>query len=208
MRSARIMLAVIFCCALAAPEAGGQGGKKVPGGARVKAGKAGRSGMAGKAVEKVRYAYRAGDFVFLKMPEAVSESLRPSLAAEDVPEEVAVISGVSCRRLDTMIKTGYNVITTLDDEGATSEAMLSEDSIVLLRKLGAEADEHGVSARGYLRLPADPYGLTSKLVIEVMWPERRTYVFKVVKLKKKKARKAKKAAPAAGEAEEAEDAAD
>jgi hypothetical protein len=142
--------------------------------------------MKGTPKKKARRAFVAGDYIFLKMPGAVEKALRWPLSDEKAPRITATINGIKVTRLQGQIKTGANVVTTVSPKGETNEGMLGKKEAAMLLGLGAESSPQGVSARGYLKLPVDPFDKKKGLSIQVLWPKKSTYSFYMSKLKKKK----------------------
>lgn len=106
---------------------------------------------------------------YVRLPKGLLITLR---TMEGAPDTVALINGLdgveelAVSRIETMIKTGTNVILTVDASGTNNEAMVTEADRQALDNFGARFDADGnVQARGYLRLEGLPVGATLSFII-------------------------------------------
>lgn len=83
---------------------------------------------------------------------------------------VAVVNGVSAGPSTTRIKTPYDVLCTLAQDGTNSEAMVDKGDRAALDALGAKFDELGrVPARSYLKIElAEP---VDEILIKILEPK-------------------------------------
>ncbi|MFC1680011.1 hypothetical protein ACFL2T_07365, partial [Elusimicrobiota bacterium] len=79
-------------------------------------------GQASEGKKALGRAFLAGDYIYLKMPQAVETALRSF--GEDAPEVTGTINGVEVGQLQNMIKTMHDVITVVSGEGVIGEALM------------------------------------------------------------------------------------
>ncbi len=115
--------------------------------------------------KKPAKAVRVGNYVYLKLPRALVNTVRSPGWAEDSPKWVASIGEFKISPLRSLIRAPGNILTAVDAEGQTREVEANKDEILLLRDLGAKpAGKFGYSLKRFLRLEIENPG--KSLVIE------------------------------------------
>ena len=111
-------------------------------------------------------AVRVGEFVYLKMPRVLGNTVRSPGWSEDAPEWVASVGDFKISPMRSIIRSPGNILTAVDAEGQTREVQASRAEVELLRDLGAQtAGKYGYALKRFLRLEIEDSG-TKSFVIE------------------------------------------
>jgi len=110
-------------------------------------------------------AIHSGDFIYLKMPKSLVNTVRSPGWKKDAPDWVASTGELKISPMRSLIRSPGNILTAVDAKGQTHEVEAGKDEVELLRDMGAKpAGKFGYALKRFLRLKIENPGKT--LVIE------------------------------------------
>ncbi|HBL15724.1 MAG: hypothetical protein A2X36_10485 [Elusimicrobia bacterium GWA2_69_24] len=144
-------------------------------------GAAAGGGEGKQGAQKAHKAYLLGDELLLQMPEPLAKAMR---AEEGGPRVVAEFNGVGVGRVRNQIKTIEGVITVASAAEGAGEAMAGEAIKKFLKAQMADKAE-GSGLRRFLLLKKEGIWKEGQaLKVQVLYPEKQEFLFKVGAAKK------------------------